>query len=140
MDCIALVLPVKCNWKGRNRRKTLNITKIYQKLISYEFRNWSSEIILAIFLKIIVSRKLLQYKVIIDHAMVIWCYGFFVAGWKGGNREFLWYAIEDRFSHEYAYAYVIIFRSPITCNKLKSSNNYNYLKEEDCKFNISTLF
>uniref|UniRef100_A0A8R1TQH1 Uncharacterized protein n=1 Tax=Onchocerca volvulus TaxID=6282 RepID=A0A8R1TQH1_ONCVO len=25
--------------------------------------------------------------------------------WKGGNREFLWHAIEDRFDHEYAFAW-----------------------------------
>ncbi|VBB26286.1 unnamed protein product [Acanthocheilonema viteae] len=35
----------------------------------------------------------------------------FVAGWKGGNRAFLWYAIEDRFSHEYAYAFEPIKQS-----------------------------
>uniref|UniRef100_A0A0R3S1N4 WGS project CBMI000000000 data, contig n=1 Tax=Elaeophora elaphi TaxID=1147741 RepID=A0A0R3S1N4_9BILA len=26
-------------------------------------------------------------------------------GWKGDNRAFLWYAIEDRFSHEFAYVF-----------------------------------
>ncbi|KAL3982413.1 hypothetical protein ACH3XW_47065 [Acanthocheilonema viteae] len=31
--------------------------------------------------------------------------------WKGGNRAFLWYAIEDRFSHEYAYAFEPIKQS-----------------------------
>ncbi|EFO27385.1 hypothetical protein LOAG_01096 [Loa loa] len=30
---------------------------------------------------------------------------FFAPGWKGGNREFLWYAIEDRFNHEYAFVW-----------------------------------
>ncbi|VDN81647.1 unnamed protein product [Brugia pahangi] len=29
----------------------------------------------------------------------------FIAGWKGGNREFLWCTIEDRFSHKYAFAW-----------------------------------